>query len=264
MKLLTLNTHSWREENQMNKLKHLAQTIKEKDYDVVALQEVNQMINEPLIKGSHLRNNNFMLALLGELEKIGGPTYYSYWEKSKTINEYYEEGSCVLTKEPLLEVESFYVSQDNQEEARKARKIVRGTIKYKNREIDLYSCHLGWWQDEKEPARPQIDKLMSRLNPDRLSILLGDFNNNANLRGEGYDYMIRNGLRDTYTLASKKDNGVTVKGAIAGWKENKDLLRIDLVLISEDIEVVESQVIFNGEHKAIVSDHYGVEVELKY
>ena len=36
---------------------------------------------------------------------------------------------------------------------------------------------------------------------------MGDFNNNAYVKDEGYDYLIKNGLIDTYTLAQ-----VTVKG----------------------------------------------------
>lgn len=35
MKLLTLNCHSWQEENQAEKITYLAETIKEKSYDVV-------------------------------------------------------------------------------------------------------------------------------------------------------------------------------------------------------------------------------------
>ena len=42
MKLLTLNCHSWQEENQIEKIKYLAKIIKEKQYDVIALQEVSQ------------------------------------------------------------------------------------------------------------------------------------------------------------------------------------------------------------------------------
>lgn len=41
---------------------------------------------------------------------------------------------------------------------------------------------------------------------------MGDFNNNAYVKDEWYDYLIKNGLIDTYTLAQVKANGVTVKG----------------------------------------------------
>ena len=42
MKLLTLNCHSWQEDNQIEKIKYLAKIIKEKQYDVIALQEVRK------------------------------------------------------------------------------------------------------------------------------------------------------------------------------------------------------------------------------
>ena len=42
MKLLTINVHAWIEENQDEKMETLAKVIAEKDYDVIAMQEVNQ------------------------------------------------------------------------------------------------------------------------------------------------------------------------------------------------------------------------------
>ena len=44
MKLLTLNCHSWLEEEQLYKIKYLAKTIVEEKYDVIALQEASQII----------------------------------------------------------------------------------------------------------------------------------------------------------------------------------------------------------------------------
>ena len=45
MKLLTINVHAWIEENQDKKMEILAKVIAENDYDVVAMQEVNQSMN---------------------------------------------------------------------------------------------------------------------------------------------------------------------------------------------------------------------------
>ena len=262
MKLLTLNAHAWREENSDETIDYLAATIKEKDYDLIALQEVNQMTDAPLIEGSHLRSNNYMVVLLEEIEKQGGPKYYSYWQSSKTLREYYEEGSCILSKTPILEEMVFTASQGADHTSPKKRNIVRITTEYNGKLIDVYSCHLGWWHDEVEPFKPQWEALHAHLREDRLSLLLGDFNNNANIRGEGYDFLIEHGLYDTYTLAKEKDHGATVQGEIAGWQGNKLDLRIDLILASEKVEVASSKVIFNGEYKKAVSDHYGVEAEV--
>ena len=133
------------------------------------------------------------------------------------------------------------------------------TVMYNDKEIDLYSCHLGWWNDEEEPFNNQFDNLIKNIKNDKLAFVMGDFNNNANIRNEGYDYICKS-LIDTYDLAIEKDNGTTVKGKIAGWDKNKEDLRLDLILTNKEIKVIKSNVIFNNTNKNIVSDHYGVEV----
>ena len=283
MKILTLNAHAWREENGEAKLGHLAQVIIEKDYDIIALQEVNQMmqienvvptcltkeavraefINGDFMADGEIRYNNYIEILLEKINALGGPKYYYFWDKAKSLRDTYEEGCAVLSKYPFNEKEAFLVSAVTDPLNPKRRTIVRGTIEYKGQLIDLYSCHLGWWHDEVDPAKPQIDKLMEQVNMDRLSFLMGDFNNNAHIRNEGYDYLISKGLEDTYVLAKEKDEGATVEGEIAGWDGNKESLRIDLILISKVLGVKTSRVIFNGQYKEIVSDHYGVEVEVE-
>lgn len=282
MKILTLNTHSWREENGEDKLTHLAQIIKERDYDIIALQEVNQLIqvnditpdyfskegereefiNGSYIEGSEIRYNNFIEILLEKVTALGGSKYYYFWDKAKTLRGTYEEGCAILSKVPFKETGAFLISGITDETNPKRRTIVRGTIEVNGTLIDLYSCHLGWWHDELDPAKPQMDKLMANVNMNRLSFLMGDFNNNANIKGEGYDYLINKGLVDSYVLAEEKDEGATVQGEIAGWNGNKENLRIDLILMTRVLPVKISRVIFNGEYKEVVSDHYGVEVVL--
>ena len=52
MKLLTLNCHSWQEENQIEKIQYLAKVIQEEEYDVIALQEVSQSIQAENVCGN--------------------------------------------------------------------------------------------------------------------------------------------------------------------------------------------------------------------
>ena len=63
MKLLTLNCHSWQEENQVEKIKYLASVIKEKQYDVIALQEVSQRIDAKSVD-SRIKEDNFAKLLI--------------------------------------------------------------------------------------------------------------------------------------------------------------------------------------------------------
>ncbi|EEL52290.1 MULTISPECIES: endonuclease/exonuclease/phosphatase family protein [Bacillus cereus group] len=261
MKLLTLNCHSWQEENQLEKIRHLAKTIQEEDYDVIALQEVSQSIKAQNVCDNK-KKDNFGLILLTELEKLGLGNYNIVWDFSHIGYDIYEEGIAIITKYPIVKQGSFFVSASQDTTYWKTRKIVHATISYQGKNITFYSCHLGWWNDEEESFKGQVNRLIEYVNGDELSFLMGDFNNNAHLRGEGYDYLIRKGLYDTYELAMEKDEGTTVQGKIAGWDENKQNLRIDLIFTNRPKKVLSSKVIFNGVNRNVISDHFGVEVQL--
>ncbi len=121
---------------------------------------------------------------------------------------------------------------------------------------------MGWWHDKEEPFKAQAEKLFKNINLDKTSFFMGDFNNDAFINNEGYEYLISNGLIDTYYLAKMKDDGVTVKGEIAGWEGNILCKRIDLILTNKPVQVAYSKVIFNSINKPVVSDHFGVEVKI--
>ena len=263
MKLLTLNCHSWQEDDQLNKISELAHTIRENDYDVIALQEVSQHMLGKQFKGE-LKKDNYAVVLLKELEKLGVSNYEIVWDFSHIGFQVYEEGLCLLCKHPIIKNESFFVSETEDRLNWKARKIVKATILYHEEEIDLYSCHLGWWNDEEEPCKAQLDKLNAQLSKKNRSFMMGDFNNNANIKGEGYSYIKELGWLDTYELAQVKDKGETVKGKIAGWENNSKSIRVDYIFTDRIAEVLRSSVIFNGKNERVISDHYGVEVELKW
>lgn len=259
---MTLNCHSWIEENQLEKMKILAETIQEKSYDVIALQEVNQSIVAETIDGL-IKKDNFALVLLEELQKLGVTDYQLAWDFSHIGYDRYEEGVALLTKHRIEEKKSFFVSRSEDKANWKTRKVAGITIIYDKELISFYSCHLGWWEDEEEPFKNQFDRLYNFVSKDEKFFLMGDFNNAAHLRSKGYDYILSKRLYDTHQLAKVKDDGITVEGKIAGWDENKQDLRIDYIFSSVPLEVQESSVIFNGKNKPVISDHYGVELTIK-
>ena len=262
MKLLTLNCHSWMEENQKEKIKTIANTIKEKNYDVIALQEVNQSINKNIVF-NNIKQDNFALVLLEELEHLGCKDYTMLWDFSHIGYEIYEEGISIITKHKIIEKDaySFFISNSKDKSFWKTRKVVGASIKINKEIIDFYSCHLGWWKDDDEPFSQQVDKLLNNVKEDRLTFFMGDFNNNAFASDEGYDYLMKKGIKDTYILSKEKDCGITVKGIIDGWDLNKNNLRLDLILVNKEVDVKYSKVIFNGKNGLVVSDHYGVEID---
>lgn len=258
MKLLSVNCHSWIEKDQINKIKILAKTIAEKKYDVIALQEVSQH-KDSKIKYGNIRVDNYVEVLNEELKSLG-ETYNFVWDFSHMGYDVYEEGLAILTKHPINSSRSFYISKDKTITNYKSRKIVEANINVNGENITFYSCHLGWWNDEDEPFKAQADELIRNMSKE-LSFVMGDFNNNAFVRNEGYDYLIEKGLYDTYLLSDKKDDGITVPGEIDGWKSCKEEKRLDLILSNKEISVKISSVMFNKEN-FIISDHYGVEVEV--
>lgn len=264
MKILTLNCHSWQEEEQIKKIEYLARIIAEKKYDIIALQEVSQSIKSKYIDSENiLREDNFAVILLSELKKIGCTDYEFVWDYGKIGYDIFEEGIAILSKHKLFNIETKYVSISSNIENWKSRKSIKASLIYNDEEITVCTCHLGWWEDEQEPLKNQIDKVSKFIQDDKKCILLGDFNSEAEKRKEGYDYLLEKGLIDTYKVAKEKCKGITVKGEIAGWENSSSDKRIDIIFTNFEAEVKKSTVIFNGENKKIISDHYGVEVELE-
>ncbi|GLI57196.1 hypothetical protein PM10SUCC1_27100 [Propionigenium maris DSM 9537] len=261
MRLLTLNCHSWQEEDQIEKIRYLAETISQGGYDVVALQEVSQHKDSKIIY-DNIREDNFAHLLVEELKKLGS-NYSFIWDFSHYGYDVWEEGVALLSKHSIEDRESFYISHSNSIHNWKSRKIVGGSVEVEGESIAFYTCHTGWWSDEDEPFEHQGRELHKRLRDlDRRTFFMGDFNNDARVRGEGYDFLVQKKFIDTFTLAKSKDEGHTVLGDIAGWEGDHSHKRLDIIFTNRITDVKSSRVIFNGENKEIISDHFGVEVTL--
>lgn len=263
MKLLTLNVHAWQEENQMEKLEMLARDIASERYDVIALQEVMQSIDSPLVK-DNIKKDNYALVLLELLKKLGVEDYDFVWDMAHFGYVTYEEGLAIISRHPITSHENFFVSDLQDMHNWKTRKIVKASITYEDQDIQFFSGHFGWWEDDVEPFKGQFDRLMQYIPEEGLSFIMGDLNNDANVCGEGFHYVKEKGLYDTYELAREKDDGLTIIGSIAGWDNNEAGRRIDYILSSKPVDVLQSSVRFNGKETPVVSDHAGVAVTVKF
>ncbi|MDW8706267.1 endonuclease/exonuclease/phosphatase family protein [Streptococcus suis] len=261
MKLLTVNVHAWLEEDQHEKLDILAQTIAQKQYDVIALQEVNQLMTSPLVT-KELRQDNYGLILLEKLRALGQFDYSYYWSNSHIGYDKYEEGIAFLTKLPVYEVDPFYCSQNKSVDSILSRKIMGLTVFYQGQLIDLYSCHINLPDSQEENQLENIRSIVERTSSDRLKILMGDFNTDALSNPKAYQAIKDLGLYDSYDLAEEKDAGITVEKAIDGWAGHSQEKRLDYVFLNQKRQVQSSRVIFNGDNLPIISDHFGVEVNI--
>lgn len=276
MKLLTLNTHSLVENNYYKKLLDFTEVILQEKPDIIALQEVNQTRDKSIIPLSDLkgfypceeniiiRQDNHAYNAVKILSE-NGLDYYWSWAAIKLGYEKFDEGIAILSRSEITEAESLIISKINDYNNWKTRKIIG--IKNKQNPYEwFYSVHFGWWDDSEEPFKNQWENIINYINIKNKIWLMGDFNNSAEIRNQGYDMIEKSGWYDCYKLAEKKDSGITVSKNIDGWKDkNSDInnMRIDYIWCSTKRDIINSQVFFNGKNGRVISDHYGIMIEVK-
>lgn len=263
MKLLTINVHAWIEENQMEKIDILAKTIAEKDYDVVAMQEVNQLMSSPIVYAD-IKEDNYGWILLNKIAEYTDTEYYYHWANSHIGYGIYDEGIGILTKHKLINTDDFYCTYSQTVRSISSRKIISAEIEYKGKIMEFYSCHMNLPTCETENMVDNIQTVLKRNKKDILKVFMGDFNTDAIGNVKDYEVILAQGLIDTYTEAKEKDNGITVSKDIHGWANSKSEKRIDYIFTTEKLDVLSSKVIFNDKNYPVVSDHFGVEVEIKF
>lgn len=261
MKLLTINVHAWMEKNQMEKIDILAKTIAEKDYDVIAMQEVNQLMTQPVVYAD-VREDNYGWVLLNKIAEYTDTTYYYHWSNSHIGYGKYEEGIGILTKHVLKGTDDFYCTRSQTVNSISSRKVISAKIEYNGKVMEFYSCHMNLPTCETEKMDKSIQMILNRNEADIIKVLMGDFNTNMLKDKEDYENILNQGLLDTYQLAEKKDDGITVGGDIDGWQGQKEKKKLDYIFLTKELKVKESKVIFNGKNYPVISDHYGIEVIL--
>lgn len=272
MKILTLNTHSWLEEKPLEKLEQLAATIVERDYDLIALQEVNQLMtadkvqtdayfHAEALEGLSVLSDNFGL-LLAEKLKSYGKNYHWCWLPVHVGYDRYHEGLALFSKEPI-DPTACLVSQQSDFMNYRTRRILFGKTQLDGKDVVVVSCHYSWWsEDEAEGFLIEWQRTLAHLSNYKLPvILLGDFNNPAGIDDQGHSHVLQR-FKDSYLHAEEIDGEHTVIKEIDGWSGNDQKLRIDFVFTSEDIAAKRYEVIFDGRKTPIISDHFGIEAEL--
>ena len=266
MKVLTLNTHSWVDEQKAQQIPVLAAEIAQGDYDIIALQEVNQSKEAPLayVDGFYcptatnapVKGDNFALKLVEALQVLDKEYYWS-WSFCHYGYAPYEEGVALLSKEPMIAKE-FVVTDTGAYEADHARRILVGLTEGGGQLVQVVSGLLDWWQ---EHFAQEWQRTLNDLGQEYPLIVAGDFNEPAD--GPGYYLIIdTSALVDAFVVAKERSGEYTVPGAIAGWEEDGTPKRVDYVFADPTFAVQRYEVVFDGQRRPQISDHYGVSVEL--
>ncbi len=271
MKLLTLNTHSLQGEDTEGALDTLCAEIVKRKPDVITLQEVNQSRSASLYQGALpkgyrfcqnrilLRQDHYGIRLLERLRSRGIFFEWS-WLPAKIGYGRYDEGVLTMSRFPMAEVRAVRISEDRPYEDWRRRMAL--LIRARGSEEWFVNLHMSWWRDGEEPFLVQWQRLLAELPRNGRIWLMGDLNNSAHVRGEGYDRIVADGFTDCFCCAEYRDGEETVVGAIDGWEGmSEQRIRIDHIFCSRPPKVLSYQTLFDGRHSPTVSDHFGVWVE---
>lgn len=271
MKVLTLNTHALCENEATKKRKLTASWIAKQHPDLIALQEVNQTMTADIVETNGLfcgnaviKEDNYAKDLVQDLHELG-LSYHWTWIPVKIGYEKYEEGLAILTKYPIEASESLLLTQTDDFYQWRKRKALGVKINMPRHALWLYTTHMGWFDDQVEPFMYQWNTLHQHLKTvDEWVLIAGDFNAPDFLRGQSYDAILEDGWFDTYDLTANRYGHDTAKGKIDGWQET-DLtgMRIDYIFSNKIVSIKRHEVVFDGENGPIVSDHFGIQLEVK-
>ena len=122
MKFLTLNSHSWMEENAQQKFETLKEQILEAQYDVICFQEVNQEMASETVETDEyyqalpssvaIHKDHFVRVLVEELA-AQGLHYYWTWAYNHIGYDHLNEGVAVLSRQPLKADEILVSNMDD-------------------------------------------------------------------------------------------------------------------------------------------------------
>lgn len=260
MKLLTLNLNTYQEEHQLEKFRHLAQTIVDEAIDIICFCEVGQSFMSNQVN-QYCREDNAVLLICSYVNEIlGSKTYHYVWDISHYGFKIYEEGVAIMSRYPIKDVKSRYISETHNIFTYKSRKIVKATLEIDDALVDVYSCQLGWVDDKEDPFSNQFENLHQWVTEmgEHPVILAGDFSNDV--RTEAYKQVIDAGYCDAYVEGNP--NGMYDETFIypSGYELNASPLRLDYVFTKNlNFHVKESKRLFT--ECDCISDHTGVLVE---
>ena len=272
--LITLNTHALVQPDTEGNINTLAEAFCSEAVSIAALQEVNQPHDAQPVSAEDLRatgfvpagddtvrEGNYALLFVRRLKTLGVPVYWTWVMTHRSYNSY-NEGVALISRFPIDDGMAAYVSKNRDYENWRTRKALGIQMVIGGMPLWFFSVHLGWWGDEDD-LKDQLAALDGVLAPLREQFpvyVAGDFNCPAHVRGEGYDMMTK-GKRwhDCYARAEERDEGVTVRHQIDGWRDKQfESLRIDYVFASRKGRTLLCRSIFNDAFYPIISDHFGV------
>ena len=255
LKVLILNLHCYQEENQDEKFTIIANAINELDVDIVCLQEVAEYWRDG--EGDWPSNSAKIIN-----DRLTAP-FYLHTDWAHLGFDKYREGVAILSRFPIANPESRYVSDSDDVYDIHSRKVVKAQVSVPHfGPINVFSAHLSWMEDGFEQQFQRLHEwAKNRDTPDvKATLLCGDFNITAGTKG--YELVVDSDEYEDQFLAAN-EQGVFEKVFRVDDPHWQDLLaddyRIDYIFMNKEsgLQVISAEIVFTEQDYGRVSDHCG-------
>ena len=255
LKVLILNLHCYQEENQDEKFTLIAKAINELEVDIVCFQEVAEYWRD----GEGDWESNSAKLINDRLKK----PFHLHTDWSHLGFDKFREGVAILSRYPLSDQESRYVSDSHDIYSIHSRKVVmaRAHVPYIGA-INVFSAHLSWLEDGFQDQFQQLHEWAEEKDNqhNKATLLCGDFNITAG--SSGYEWVVDSNNYDDQFLAAN-EQGVFEKIFRVNDAHWQNLLaddyRIDYIFMNKAsaLQVTTAKVVFTDQDYGRVSDHCG-------
>lgn len=217
MKLLTLNTYSWVQTADPRNLRRPDCTdCLENEYDAIAPQEVDQLssgtsVNEPegylpTQNEIPIKSDNFAYFLVKSLARRG--PYHWSWVPCHQGYFRFDGKVAILNKAPIQSVEQVQLSVVNDFENIHTRR----ALVLETEAAAFTSTFLGGKRKKKIRSYGEwtsVEAAVKKLRGTKPIYVMGDVNNPADVRNEGYDLITNAGWQDAYAVAATRIGSTT-------------------------------------------------------
>lgn len=216
--IISYNIHSGLNKDMFPTLFDIIDFLRISDADIICLQEVNESAKV-----------GFQVSSLKEELKM-----YSHFG-ANVVNLGSNYGLVTYSKYPIKSEKHIYLSSD-----REQRGLLHTVVNVEGKKLNIINVHLGVKKEEREIQIKEVLSFVESLNPEPY-IIVGDFND-GDLNLDGIN------LKD----AAEETGNSNILTFASG------LYRIDYILVSENIKVLDYNVLIKN-----MSDHYPIIAKLK-
>ncbi len=171
LKAMTLNLHTYQEEDQQRKFSQVARAIEELGIDLVCLQEVGEHWND----GAGDWASNAARIINDQLPR----PYHLHADWSHLGFDRFREGVAILSRHPFAYVDAGYVSDSQDPFDIHSRKAAMAQVRVPYFGlINVFSAHLSWPSDGFFPQFERLQQWAREKDAPEVSatLLCGDFN----------------------------------------------------------------------------------------